>query len=176
MAGPDIFAQNNLKQGSGAKIIMKPPILNVSAKTMALAATFFLWACGEPSDQIADTGAGTDADSSHLAEQNDPGQIPTGPLPEGVSPTPNRLYLTIDPDRRDDLRHYLLKRGFDTKTTDMSDCTALAQFRQDDDAGGQVPVTKEASILEICVYPVISKDNIRQLAADIREWARTAKS
>lgn len=83
--------------------------------------------------------------------------------------------LTIDPDRRDDLRHYLLKRGFDTKTTDMSDCTALDQFRQDDAAGDRAPVTKEASILEICVYPVISRDKIRQLAKDILEWAQKTK-
>ena len=80
--------------------------------------------------------------------------------------------LTIDPERRDDLRHYLLKRGFDTKTTDMSDCSALAQFRADDAADSPAPETKEASILEICVYPVISQEKIRQLAADIREWAK----
>ena len=79
--------------------------------------------------------------------------------------------LTVDPSRRDDLRHYLLKRGFDTKTTDMSDCAALAPFLDEGAAGGQTPITKEASILEICVYPVISQEKMHQLAADIRAWA-----
>jgi dTDP-4-amino-4,6-dideoxygalactose transaminase len=83
--------------------------------------------------------------------------------------------LTVDPDRRDDLRHYLLKRGFDTKTTDMSDCTALAPFQEKDANGIQTAVTKDASILEICVYPVISQDKMRRLAADIREWATKVK-
>ncbi len=79
--------------------------------------------------------------------------------------------LTVDPARRDDLRHYLLKRGFDTKTTDMSDCTALAPFLNGGAADGRAPMTKEASILEICVYPVISQEKMRQLARDIRAWA-----
>ena len=83
--------------------------------------------------------------------------------------------LTVDPARRDNLRHYLLKRGYDTKTTDMSDCTALTPFREKDAAGGQAPTVKEASILEICVYPVISQDKIRRLAKDIRAWAERAK-
>ena len=84
--------------------------------------------------------------------------------------------LTVDSDRRDDLRHYLLKRGFDTKTTDMSDCSALAPFIEEEVCGGQAPITKEASILEICVYPVISQEKMHQLAADIRAWAGVAKS
>ena len=84
--------------------------------------------------------------------------------------------LTVDPARRDDLRHYLLKRGFDTKTTDMSDCTALAPFLDPETADGQAPMTKEASILEICVYPVISQEKMRQLARDIRAWAGYAES
>ena len=84
--------------------------------------------------------------------------------------------LTVDPSRRDDLRHYLLKRGYDTKTTDMSDCTALAPFLDEKAADGQAPMTKEASILEICVYPVISQEKMHQLAADICAWAGVAKS
>ena len=84
--------------------------------------------------------------------------------------------LTGAPERRDDLRHYLLKRGYDTKTTDMSDCTALTPFREKETADGQAPTTKEASILEICVYPVISQDKMRELARDIRAWAGVAKS
>jgi len=64
--------------------------------------------------------------------------------------------------------------GFDTKTTDMSDCTALGPFREIATSGDQPPTTKEASILEICVYPVISQEKMRQLAADIRAWADEA--
>jgi hypothetical protein len=30
---------------------------------------------------------------------------------------------------------------------------------------------KEASILEICVYPVIAREKMRQLADAIRSWA-----
>jgi dTDP-4-amino-4,6-dideoxygalactose transaminase len=79
--------------------------------------------------------------------------------------------LTVAPARRDDLRHFLLKKGFDTKTTDMSDCSALGPFREAGDAGNQPATTKEASILEICVYPVVSQEKMRQLARDIRSWA-----
>jgi dTDP-4-amino-4,6-dideoxygalactose transaminase len=82
--------------------------------------------------------------------------------------------LTVDPARRDDLRHYLLKEGFDTKTTDMSDCSALGPFRDLDETGNQPTTTKEASILEICVYPVVPQEKMRQLAVDIRTWANKA--
>ena len=82
--------------------------------------------------------------------------------------------LTVDPARRDDLRHHLLRNGFDTKTTDMSDCSALAPFRKTDAAGDQEGPVKEASILEICVYPVISQGKIRQLAETIRSWTASA--
>jgi hypothetical protein len=56
----------------------------------------------------------------------------------------------------------------------MSDCSALAPFRETDDTG-ESKTTKEASILEICVYPVISQDKMRRLAGDIRAWAALAK-
>ena len=83
--------------------------------------------------------------------------------------------LTVDPARRDDLRHHLLKNGFDTKTTDMSDCSALDPFQETDESGDPQNSPREASILEICVYPVISQAKMHQLAGVIRAWAGVAK-
>jgi dTDP-4-amino-4,6-dideoxygalactose transaminase len=105
------------------------------------------------------------------------GEVPGITAPDAVEGDHIYVYypLTVDPTRRDDLRHYLLKNGFDTKTTDMSDCTALSPFQETDTATDQRKATKEASILEICVYPVISQEKMRQLAADIRAWAGLAK-
>ncbi len=105
------------------------------------------------------------------------GEVPGIKAPNAIEGDHIYVYypLTVDPSRRDDLRHYLLKRGFDTKTTDMSDCTALSLFRENEASGDQPPETKEASILEICVYPVIPREKMRQLAADIREWAQKAQ-
>ena len=79
--------------------------------------------------------------------------------------------LTVSPNRRDDLRHYLLKHGIDSKTTDMADCSTLKPFRETAEvANGRYGPT-EASILEICVYPVISAKKMRQIAQIIRAWA-----
>ena len=79
--------------------------------------------------------------------------------------------LTVEPNRRDDLRRYLLKNGFDSKITDMSDCSLLKQFHdsstQEDRSG-----PRAASILEICVYPVISEKSIRRLARVIQSWVQ----
>jgi dTDP-4-amino-4,6-dideoxygalactose transaminase len=79
--------------------------------------------------------------------------------------------LTVEPSKRNDLRVYLLKHGFDTKNTDMSDCALLEPFS----GGGGTPNgqggPKEASILEICVYPVIAEKNIKKLGRAIREWS-----
>ena len=52
----------------------------------------------------------------------------------------------------------------------MSDCSALKAFR--DNGGGRDQGTDriEDSILEVCVYPVISEESIRRLARVIREW------
>jgi dTDP-4-amino-4,6-dideoxygalactose transaminase len=80
--------------------------------------------------------------------------------------------LTVDPDRRDELRAHLLRHGIDSKTSDMSDCSLLAAFRR----AGEIPENRtgprEASILEICVYPVISGNRIRHLGRTLRDWAR----
>jgi dTDP-4-amino-4,6-dideoxygalactose transaminase len=82
--------------------------------------------------------------------------------------------LTVDPAKRDNLRHHLLRNGFDTKTTDMSDCTALKPFQDTPlAADGRIP-PKEASILEICVYPVIPAAEMRRLGNAIRSWAGLA--
>ena len=79
--------------------------------------------------------------------------------------------LTLDPAKRDDLRNYLLKNGFDSKTTDMSDCTALKVFQEPSTSDGDRNLPKEASILEICVYPVIQQSEMRRLGNTIRTWA-----
>jgi perosamine synthetase len=79
--------------------------------------------------------------------------------------------LTLDPARRDDLRNYLLKHGFDSKTTDMSDCTALKVFQDTSASANGQNLPKEASILEICVYPVIPQTEMRRLGNTIRTWA-----
>ena len=76
--------------------------------------------------------------------------------------------LRVDPDKRDDLRHYLLREGVDTKTTDMSACSVLDPFREGDEAEGQ---TTESHVLEICVYPVLSARQMRRVGQAIRKWA-----
>jgi dTDP-4-amino-4,6-dideoxygalactose transaminase len=79
--------------------------------------------------------------------------------------------LMVDPAKRDDLRHYLLRQGIDTKITDMSDCSRLEPFR-DDDFERKGPT--EASILEVCVYPNICEKQIRKIGQVIRKWAGLA--
>jgi len=105
------------------------------------------------------------------------GEVPGIKAPDAVEGDHIYVYypLTVDPARRDDLRHYLLKRGFDTKTTDMSDCSALGFFQEAEASDNHPNTTKEASILEICVYPVISREKMRRLGGDIRTWAGVAK-
>ena len=76
--------------------------------------------------------------------------------------------LSVDPDRRSDLRDYLLRHGIDTKTTDMADCSTLTTFGGASKGG---PPT-EASVLEICVYPTLSAGQMRRIARKIRAWAR----
>lgn len=79
--------------------------------------------------------------------------------------------LTVDPQKRDHLRRHLLKHGIDTKTTDMSDCAALEHFRRQESPGILGAGPREASILEICVYPAISEDRLVHAANVIRSWA-----
>ena len=79
--------------------------------------------------------------------------------------------LTLDPAKRDDLRNYLLKNGFDSKKSDMSDCSVLKPFQDNADGGNDQSPPKEASILEICVYPVIPQSEMRRLGNTIRTWA-----
>ena len=79
--------------------------------------------------------------------------------------------LTLDPAKRDDLRNYLLKNGFDSKTSDMSDCSVLKPFQYAATSGENQDPPKEASILEICVYPVIPEIEMRRLGNTIRTWA-----
>lgn len=79
--------------------------------------------------------------------------------------------LTVESSQRNDLRAYLLKHGFDTKTTDMSDCSRLELFRGQGGTPHGQGGPKEASILEICVYPVISEKSIKRLGRTIRAWA-----
>jgi len=79
--------------------------------------------------------------------------------------------LTLAPAKRDDLRNHLLKNGFDSKKTDMSDCTALEIFQDGSSTGSDQDLPKEASILEICVYPVIPQSEMRRLGNTIRSWA-----
>jgi dTDP-4-amino-4,6-dideoxygalactose transaminase len=79
--------------------------------------------------------------------------------------------LTLDPAGRDGLRNYLLRNGFDSKTTDMSDCSALKPFQETATSGKDQHPPQEASILEICVYPVIAEAEMRRLGNTIRTWA-----
>jgi dTDP-4-amino-4,6-dideoxygalactose transaminase len=79
--------------------------------------------------------------------------------------------LTVPSERRDDLRHYLLTHGIDSKTTDMCDCSALKSFSEFRHSERKGDGPGDASILEICVYPVISEKLITKTAKTIRAWA-----
>ena len=79
--------------------------------------------------------------------------------------------IIVEPTRRDNLRRYLLKNGFDSKITDMSDCSLLKQF-DDSSTEENRSGPRAASILEICVYPVISEDSVRRLARAIQSWVK----
>ena len=76
--------------------------------------------------------------------------------------------LKLDPARRDDLRHFLLRHGVDTKKTDMADCSSLKPFREGRRPEGQ---PAEAALLELCVYPNLSQGQMRRIGRAIREWA-----
>jgi dTDP-4-amino-4,6-dideoxygalactose transaminase len=101
------------------------------------------------------------------------GAVPGIEAPDAVEGDHIYVYypLKVEPAKRDDLRHYLLKHGFDSKTSDMSDCTLLKTFKNTERLENNQNMSREASILEICVYPVIAQDKMRRLAQDIRTWA-----
>jgi len=108
------------------------------------------------------------------------GEILTEELGElrGVQPPPmdgEHIYvyypLRVAPEVRNDLRHHLLRRGVDAKTTDMSECSTLDAFRAGQETTGP---TTESSIIEICVYPVLSARQMRSVGQAIREWAESA--
>jgi perosamine synthetase len=79
--------------------------------------------------------------------------------------------LSVEAGRRDDLRTFLLRHGVDSKTSDMADCTRLEAFRDEENAGLEPAAGQEASILEICVYPVIPGRLMERIATLIRSWA-----
>jgi len=101
------------------------------------------------------------------------GEVPGIGAPETVEGDHIFVYypLTLEPEKRDDLRHYLLKHGFDSKTSDMYDCTALRLFQASEERQKSQDARMEASVLEICVYPVIAQAEMRRLARNIRAWA-----
>jgi hypothetical protein len=53
----------------------------------------------------------------------------------------------------------------------MSDCSALETFRDSRQATDVDHQPTEASVLEICVYPIISQHQMRRIARTIRTWA-----
>lgn len=120
---------------------------------------------------IDDFNEGARRNASILTEQL--GEVPGIKAPRSIVGDHIYVYypLTVDPEKRDDLRHHLLKHGIDSKTTDMSDCTTLKPFRETDSSTLEQDGPSEASILEICVYPVISEDKMRRIARVIRAWA-----
>ena len=65
----------------------------------------------------------------------------------------------------------LLRSGIDTKRTDMSDCAELNAFKPDKERPHGPGAPREAAILEICVYPVLSERQMRRIARVIRSWA-----
>ncbi len=79
--------------------------------------------------------------------------------------------ITVDPSKRDDLRLALLRAGIDTKRSDMSECSALATFQDARGAATADHPPAEASVLEICVYPIVPQHQMRRIARTIRTWA-----
>ena len=142
-SNPQIVQMNNLQAEIGLRQIKRIDAFNEGARQNARILT-------ENLAEISGIGVPSSADGEHIY-----------------------VYypLTVDPTRRDDLRRYLLKNGFDSKITDMSDCSLLKQFHDiNNEEVRSGP--REASILEICVYPVISGKHIQRLAQTIRKWAQ----
>ena len=132
---------------------------------------------------IDDFNEGARRNASILTEQL--GEVPGIKAPRSIVGDHIYVYypLTVDPEyhlgtclqfeteTKARLRPLLLKHGIDSKTTDMSDCTTLKPFRETDSSTLEQDGPSEASILEICVYPVISEDKMRRIARVIRAWA-----
>jgi hypothetical protein len=53
----------------------------------------------------------------------------------------------------------------------MYDCSALRHFQVSEERQNSLNARMEASILEICVYPVIPQAEMRRLARNIRAWS-----
>jgi dTDP-4-amino-4,6-dideoxygalactose transaminase len=100
------------------------------------------------------------------------GEVPGVRAPDSAGGTNIYVYypLSVDAGNRDELRHRLLRNGIDTKISDMSDCSVLDVFRDDDGSGKSAP-PREASIIEICVYPVVPQSRMHKIAKTIRAWA-----
>jgi dTDP-4-amino-4,6-dideoxygalactose transaminase len=99
------------------------------------------------------------------------GEVPGIRAPKALEGENIYVYypITVDADKRDDLRNYLLLNGIDTKKTDMADCAKLKPFL--DETGGGTDGPSEAALLEICVYPVLSEGQMKRIAKVIRAWA-----
>jgi perosamine synthetase len=104
------------------------------------------------------------------------GQVPGMRTLPDAEDKPTYVYypLAVDPRRRDDLRHYLLRQGIDSKTTDMASCDHLAAFSREDTAAVPGQDLTESSLLELCVYPMIPGDQIRRIGRALRIWAGPA--
>jgi dTDP-4-amino-4,6-dideoxygalactose transaminase len=104
------------------------------------------------------------------------GEVPGVKAPRSLGADHIYVYypLTVDPDKRDDLRHYLLRHGIDTKLSDMGDCRRFRAFQGPEHAMAPGTGPNETSILEICVYPVIPQSQMRKIGRVIREWAGVA--
>jgi dTDP-4-amino-4,6-dideoxygalactose transaminase len=101
------------------------------------------------------------------------GEVPGIQVPRTTDGNHIYVYypLKVAPEKRDGLRHYLLKHRIDTKTTDMADCCTLEAFRDQQSTSVRGHRPAAASLLEICVYPVFSRNEMRRIARVIRAWA-----
>ena len=82
------------------------------------------------------------------------------------------LYYRLEVDALDRLKSAVFPHGVDTRPDDMSDCTTLAQFR---DQAVNVPVAQKlpAHILEIPNNPRMTEDDARRVAQRIRQAAQS---
>ena len=70
--------------------------------------------------------------------------------------------IAVTAEKRDDLRHHLLRHGIDTKTTDMADCAVLDPFREaTEKREGRVSPTEAA---------LLANGDVRRLVIDPSEF------